>query len=70
MIEVALFTGVGLLGYILANQYKDEQTHKPREHFVIPRAQPDVLNNRVVETQAVKGHGNMVPFFGSKVTQN
>lgn len=69
MIEVALFTGVGLLGYILANQHKEEQI-KPRERFVVPQAQPDALNERVVETQAPKGHNNMVPFFGSKVTQN
>lgn len=69
MIEVALFTGVGLLGYILANQYKEEKAI-PREKFVVPQAQPDPLNDRVVQTQSVQGHGNMVPFFGAKVTQN
>jgi len=72
MIEVALFTGVGLLGYILANQYREEKEvlTRPKEHFVVPTAQPNPTNDRVVYTQDAKGHNNMVPFFGSKVTQN
>ena len=67
MIQLALFTGLGLLGYILASRYTRQQ--QPKETFLNPR-QLDEYNDRVEVTQAPQGHGNMVPFFGAKVTQN
>ena len=71
MIEVALFTGVGLLGYILATQYKEESS-LPRERFtdvVVPPTSVTTQNDSVTFSQD-QGHNNMVPFFGAKVTQN
>ena len=77
MIEVALFTGVGLLGYILATQYNDESKNKlqpqGREGFedaVSPPRSAITQNDSVSYSQSEKGHNNMVPFFGAKVTQN
>jgi hypothetical protein len=73
MIEVALFTGVGLLGYILATQYKDKDHPVLREGFHDAISAPPgsiVQNDSVTYTQDNKGHNNMVPFFGAKVTQN
>jgi len=77
MIEVALFTGVGLLGYILATQYNDESKNKlqpqGREGFedaVSPPRSAITQNDSVSYSQSDKGHNNMVPFFGAKVTQN
>uniref|UniRef100_A0A6C0CIM9 Uncharacterized protein n=1 Tax=viral metagenome TaxID=1070528 RepID=A0A6C0CIM9_9ZZZZ len=74
MIEVALFTGVGLLGYILATQYNDESKNRPqgREGFedaVSPPKSAITQNDSVAYSQE-QGHNNMVPFFGAKVTQN
>jgi len=68
MIQLALFTGLGLLGYILATQYK-AKVPQPKETFLSPRPL-DVSNDRVEHTQAPQGHANMVPFYGAKVTQN
>ena len=73
MIEVALFTGVGLLGYILATQYKDEPAgHGGREGFRDATVPPplSITQNDSVTFAQDKGHNNMVPFFGAKVTQN
>jgi len=73
MIEVALFTGVGLLGYILATKYGEKTaTQGHREMFSdgVPGPDPDPTNSRVSMAQAPQGHANMVPFFGAKVTQN
>jgi hypothetical protein len=69
MIEVALFTGVGLLGYILATQYKDEPVARERFTDAAITSSSIVNNDSVVYSQD-KGHNNMVPFFGAKVTQN
>lgn len=69
MIEVALFTGVGLLGYILATQYKDETV--ARERFTDAAITSSAITqNDIVTYSQDKGHNNMVPFFGAKVTQN
>uniref|UniRef100_A0A6C0K8Z0 Uncharacterized protein n=1 Tax=viral metagenome TaxID=1070528 RepID=A0A6C0K8Z0_9ZZZZ len=74
MIEVALFTGVGLLGYILATKYNDESKNKPqgREGFEDAVSPPKsaITQNDSVSYSQEKGHNNMVPFFGAKVTQN
>jgi hypothetical protein len=73
MIEVALFTGVGLLGYILATQYKEEKPLVVREGFTDATVPPNsaiTRNDSVTYSQDSKGHNNMVPFFGARVTQN
>jgi hypothetical protein len=82
MIEVALFSGIGLLGYILSTQYSSNTADKKKETFVLPSgpvtgqaSRPGVstlatTGSEVSFGQAAKGHGNMVPYFGSKVTQN
>lgn len=77
MIQLALFTGLGLLGYILATQYNTQLNKRnPKEMFIGTREtylapQPiDQHTDRVDTTQAPQGHNNMVPFFGAKVTQN
>jgi hypothetical protein len=76
MIEVALFTGVGLLGYILATQYNDESKNKPqiqgREgfHDAVSPPRSAITQNDSVALSQEQGHNNMVPFFGAKVTQN
>lgn len=69
MIQLALLTGLGLLGYILATQYS-ETKNIPKEAFLNPPRPTDDFNDRVELSQAQKGHNNMVPFFGAKVTQN
>ena len=81
MIEVALFTGIGLLGYILSTQYADANNQKKKEGFRdVPRisgssastlpASNGQLTERVRLTESPAGHNNMVPFFGARVTQN
>jgi hypothetical protein len=67
MIQLALFTGLGLLGYILATQYSG--TPSPKETFLNPRPVQQHTDG-VVVTQEPAGHNNMVPFFGPRVTQN
>ena len=66
MIEVALFTGLGLLGYILATKYAPPS----KEQFVASPRPVITSNDNVEVTQEVKGHNNMVPFFGGRMTQN
>jgi len=80
MIEVALFTGIGLLGYILSTQYADQ--NKKKEGFrdaprisasatpVNASSQNAPLTEQVRLSNGAKGHNNMVPFFGARVTQN
>lgn len=74
MIEVALFTGVGLLGYILATKYNEESktTQHGREGFEDAVSPPKsaITHNDSVAYSQEQGHNNMVPFFGAKVTQN
>ena len=78
MIEIALFSGIGLLGYILSTQYSSEKGGK--EAFTAARLPPGgqspgvptraTTGGEVQFSQGPKGHNNMVPFFGAKVTQN
>jgi hypothetical protein len=73
MIEVALFTGLGLLGYVLATQYNDEsKTSRGREGFqdAVSPPRSAITQNDSVALSQEQGHNNMVPFFGAKVTQN
>jgi hypothetical protein len=83
MIEVALFTGIGLLGYILSTQYASDSASKKKEGFrdtprisngsvTLPQMKSSSapLTEQVRLTNDMKGHNNMVPFFGARVTQN
>ena len=77
--EVALLLGLAALGYALAPQIAAEQRSlsdekkkggkmDPKETFLSPLPFNDA--DKVTVIQATEGHGNMVPFFGSKVTQS
>ena len=72
--EVALILGLAALGYALAPQgarQDEEEPPKinPKETFVNPRrTAPET--ERVTIVQSTEGHGNMVPFFGGRVTQS
>lgn len=68
MIELAMFMGLGILGYVLAQQARTE-TIQPKETFLNPRPVSE-SNDGVIITDNPKGHSNMVPFFGAKLTQN
>ena len=77
MIQLALFTGLGLLGYILSTQYNSNlAARNPREMFVDAREtrptieSADGHSDNVMVSQGMQGHNNMVPFYGAKVTQN
>ena len=71
--EVALLLGLAALGYALSPQSaKTEEAPKkqnPKETFVNPK-QIAPETERVTIVQSDEGHNNMVPFFGSKVTQS
>lgn len=76
--EVALLLGLAALGYALAPQIAAEQrkmsnTNKtrkmdPKETFLNPM--PFEETDKVTVIQADQGHNNMVPFFGSNMTQS
>jgi hypothetical protein len=72
--EVALILGLAALGYALAPQtgrQEEEEPPKinPKETFVNPRRiAPET--ERVTVVQSTEGHNNMVPFFGSNLTQS
>ena len=67
MIEIALLTGLGLLGYVLATQ-KPARTEgfeiMPSE---ITKEEAEDIVQVPVEH---KGHSNQVPYFGANVTQS
>lgn len=69
MIEIALFTGLGILGYVLAQQDQKGKVTNPKETFISYSYQ-DILDDTVTQSQEQAGHNNMVPYFGSKVTQS
>ena len=62
MIEGALLLGLGAVGYMLAANppTKEDFSTRPTVRF----------SDEVVHSEEPKGHGNEVPFFGSKVTQS
>jgi len=71
--EVALILGLAALGYALAPQGNREEEApakiNPKETFVNPKlTAPET--ERVTVVQSTEGHGNMVPFFGGRVTQS
>lgn len=76
--EVALLLGLAALGYALSPQIAAEQRTlngqkkkgkiDPKETFLSPLPFNDT--DKVTVIQATEGHNNMVPFFGSSVTQS
>jgi hypothetical protein len=71
--EVAMLLGLAALGYALAQQpiqAEGEEQRKidPKETFLSPMPFDEV--DKVTVVQSSEGHNNMVPFFGSKVTQS
>jgi hypothetical protein len=78
--QVALLLGLAALGYALAPQIAEEQRtlnskkrkqngkRNPKETFLNPLPFNDA--DKVTVIQADQGHNNMVPFFGSSVTQS
>lgn len=71
--EVALLLGLAALGYALAPPTvqptnPEPQTINPKETFVSPKnTTPET--EKVTIVQSDYGHNNMVPYYGSKVTQ-
>lgn len=69
-----MLLGLAALGYALAQQPVqadgEEQQRKidPKETFLSPMPFDEV--DKVTVVQSSQGHNNMVPFFGSKVTQS
>jgi len=77
--EVALLLGLAALGYALSPQIAAEQRSlsdekrkggkiDPKETFLSPLPFNDT--DKVTVIQATEGHNNMVPFFGSNMTQS
>ena len=71
--EVAMLLGLAALGYALAQQpvqTEGEAQRKidPKELFLSPMPFDEV--DKVTVVQSSEGHNNMVPFFGSKITQS
>ena len=73
--EVAMLLGLAALGYALSTQpvqaeaIGQPERINPKETFISPRnTAPET--ERVTIVQSDEGHNNMVPFFGSKVTQS
>jgi hypothetical protein len=72
--EVALLLGLAALGYALSphtakTTEEAPKPQNPKETFVNPKPiAPET--ERVTIVQSDEGHNNMVPFFGSKVTQS
>jgi len=72
--EVALLLGLAALGYALSphtakTTEEAPKKQNPKETFVNPK-QTAPETERVTIVQSDEGHNNMVPFFGSKVTQS
>ncbi len=68
-----MLLGLAALGYALAQQpiqAEGEEQRKidPKETFLSPMPFDEV--DKVTVVQSSEGHNNMVPFFGSKVTQS
>lgn len=67
MIEIGLLIGLGTLGYVLANQSAPPPSTKEEYiNALMPRPLEDAPED---PADAVKGHGNEVPFFGPRLTQ-
>lgn len=67
-----MLLGLAALGYALAQQPVQtegkEEKIDPKELFLSPMPFDEV--DKVTVVQSSEGHNNMVPFFGSKVTQS
>lgn len=66
MIELALLTGLGVLGYVLARQTPQNKT----ENFETTAYIPDDDETFEFVPPEQKGHSNQVPYFGANVTQS
>jgi hypothetical protein len=72
--EVAMLLGLAALGYALSTQpvhaeaIGQPEKMNPKETFISPMPFEEV--DKVTIVQSDEGHNNMVPFFGSKVTQS
>jgi hypothetical protein len=72
--EVAMLLGLAALGYALSTQPTQAEAIgqpekiNPKETFLSPL--PFGEMDKVTVVQSDEGHNNMVPFFGSKVTQS
>lgn len=72
--EVALLLGLAAVGYALSpdtayqTSEEDKQRYNPKETFLSPADFTATEDVTLVDTTT--GHNNMVPFFGSKVTQS
>jgi hypothetical protein len=69
MIEVALLLGLGAVGYLLAKDQTHASNDSLEEFTMAPRPNEEANDGPTV-SQAQSGHTNMVPFFGSKITQS
>ena len=69
-----MFLGLAALGYSLSQQLnreteeEEDEKRDPKEAFLSPAPFTDIDKVNVV--QSTKGHSNMVPFFGGRVTQS
>lgn len=72
MIELALLTGLGAVGYMLATQQpqKDDKLTLVQEQFTMAPRSTTSHTDTVIHSQQSKGHNNEVPFFGARVTQS
>lgn len=69
MIELALLTALGSVGYILAMQ-QQPKTDSSTESFALrPRPLQEHVDP-VQQAREQKSHNNQVPYFGSKLTQS
>lgn len=72
MFALPLFASLAIVGHLLNQQEekKRKANASPREMFLNPEGLLDGNTTEELITQnSGKGHGNMVPFFGSKLTQ-
>ena len=69
MIEAALLTALGSVGYMLATQQKPNPNRLQEQFSLSPR--PLQMHvDPVQQAREQKSHNNQVPYFGSKLTQS
>lgn len=69
MIEAALLTALGSVGYMLATQQKPTQKSLEEKFSLRPRPLQEHVDP-VQQSREAKSHNNQVPFFGSKLKQS
>lgn len=60
---------IPLILSLIAVGYSLADFEKPKDHFTVQPRPTEEHTDEVIHTQARKGHGNEVPFFGPRVTQ-